>query len=170
MIQIESGKNACPICGGTLEAVTEKREVRVGARRTLVMDLFSRCAVCGESLYSPGQLDATLRRASEAIRREEGLLSPETIRKIREGLGLTQSSFEKLLGVGPKTVVRWEKGTVFQNRSTDSLLRLVETLPQAALFLSRLHAVPLPRGSQGDRIAEDLPPMRRRASSGPNPS
>jgi HTH-type transcriptional regulator/antitoxin MqsA len=89
-------------------------------------------------------MDATLRRASEAIRREEGLLMPDEIRGIRHHLGLTQEAFEKLLGVGPKTVVRWEKGTVFQNRSTDSLLRVVRAEPGAVLFLARLRAVNLP--------------------------
>jgi HTH-type transcriptional regulator/antitoxin MqsA len=88
-------------------------------------------------------MDATLRRASDAIRREEGLLSSKAIRGIRQNLGLTQHEFEKLLGVGPKTVVRWEKGTVFQNRSTDSLLRVIDALPESARFLARLHGVTL---------------------------
>jgi HTH-type transcriptional regulator/antitoxin MqsA len=86
-------------------------------------------------------MDATLRRASDAIRKEEGLLSSRAIRGIRAKLGLTQHEFEKLLGVGPKTVVRWEKGTVFQNRSTDSLLRVIDALPESARFLARLHGV-----------------------------
>jgi len=71
-------------------------------------------------------------------------LSPGEIRAIRERLRLTQRAFEKLLGVGPKTAVRWEKGTVFQNRSTDSLLRLVDAQPESARFLARIHDVTLP--------------------------
>ena len=59
--------------------------------------------------------------------------------EIREGLGLTQQSFEQLLGVGPKTVVRWERGTVFQNRATDSLLRVIRAFPEAARFLGDHH-------------------------------
>ena len=69
---------------------------------------------------------------------------PDQIRGIRQGLGLTQDAFEKLLGVGPKTVVRWEKGTVFQNRSTDSLLRVVAAHPESARFLALLNGVSLP--------------------------
>jgi len=71
-------------------------------------------------------------------------MSPQDIRGIRERLGLTQHAFEKLLGVGPKTVVRWEKGTVFQNGSTDSLLRVIDALPEAARFLAGVHGVALP--------------------------
>jgi HTH-type transcriptional regulator/antitoxin MqsA len=130
------------------------------------MDHFSRCRACRGTFYAPGELDATLLQASEAIRREEGLLFPENIRKIRERLGLTQSAFEKLLGVGPKTVVRWEKGTVFQNRSTDSLLRLVDALPECGLLLARLHEVSLPDDVQRDLISEAKKPEAHRATIG----
>ena len=136
--------DSCPVCGGPLEAVSEEREIRIGTRCARVPDRFSYCKACEDAYYEPGHMDATLRRASEAIRREEGLLTPDQIRGIRQTLGLTQDAFEKLLGVGPKTVVRWEKGTVFQNRSTDSLLRVVGAHPESARFLARLHGVDLP--------------------------
>ena len=134
---------SCPACDGRLEPVSKERAVRIGTRSARVLDQFFRCTACEESYYAPGQMDATLRRASDAIRHEEGLLSPEEIRAIRKRLGLTQHAFEKLLGVGPKTVVRWEKGTVFQNRSTDSLLRVIDAQPGSARFLARLHGVTL---------------------------
>jgi HTH-type transcriptional regulator/antitoxin MqsA len=135
---------SCPICGSRLEPASEEREIRIGTRSARVMDRFLRCPGCEEVLYLPGQMDATLRRASEAIRQEEGLLSPSEILAIRARLHLSQQAFERLLGVGPKTVVRWEKGTVFQNRSTDSLLRVVAEFPEVARFLAGLHGVVLP--------------------------
>ena len=144
MTRTESPIATCPLCGGFLEVVSEEREVRIGTRSARVRDQFSSCSACEEEYYAPGQMDATLRRASDAIRREEGLLTPHQIREIRQGLGLTQDAFEKLLGVGPKTVVRWEKGTVFQNRATDSLLRVVRAQPESARFLASLHGVLLP--------------------------
>jgi len=143
MIDLNLSMGPCPVCCGVLSAVSEEKEVRIGRRSARVMDDFGRCADCGEAFYAPGQMDATLRRASEAIRREEGLLSSEAVREIRGKLGLTQRAFEKLLGVGPKTVVRWERGSVFQNRSTDSLLRVLDALPESARFLGRLHRVTL---------------------------
>ena len=135
---------ACPACEGRMNPVSEERETRIGRRSVRVLDQFFRCSACEEVFYAPGQMDVTLRRASEAIRKEEGLMSPRDIRRVREGLGLTQHAFEKLLGVGPKTVVRWEKGTVFQNASTDSLLRVIDALPESARFLAGLHGVTLP--------------------------
>jgi HTH-type transcriptional regulator/antitoxin MqsA len=79
--------------------------------------------------------------ASDRIRDEEGLLRSSRIHSIRSELGLTQQQFEQLLGVGPKTVVRWEKGTVFQNRATDSLIRLVAEVPGVAAHLAQRHGV-----------------------------
>ena len=143
MIDQELSVASCPVCGGSLNSVSEEREVRIGRRSAQVVDESGRCADCGETFYAPDQMNETLRRASDAIREEEGLLSSEAVRGIREKLGLTQQAFEELLGVGPKTVVRWEKGTVFQNRSTDSLLRVIDALPESARFLARLHGVPL---------------------------
>jgi HTH-type transcriptional regulator / antitoxin MqsA len=133
----------CPICAGALEAISEEREVAVGNRSALVLDQYFRCEGCRESFYAPGQMDATTRRASDAIRAAEGLLLPAEIRGIRERFGLTQQAFEQLLGVGPKTVVRWEKGSVFQNKATDSLLRVVDRFPEVAGFLAELHGVPV---------------------------
>ena len=143
MISIEHSGGICPVCFDRLTTVSEEQDVRIGRRSVRVLDQFSRCTGCDEAFYAPRQMDATLRRASEAIRQEEGLLSPGEIRAIRERLRLTQRAFEKLLGVGPKTVVRWEKGTVFQNRATDSLLRLVDAQTESARFLARLHGVTL---------------------------
>ncbi len=136
--------DSCPVCDGPLEEVSKDQEVRIGKRSARVRNRFSYCGACGEAYYAPGQMDAALRHASEAVRRKEGLLTPGQIRETRRTLGLTQGAFEKLLGVGPKTVVRWEKGTVFQNRATDSLLRIVGAQPESARFLACLHGVDLP--------------------------
>lgn len=149
----------CPICEGPTEAISEHREVRVGNRSACVLDQYFRCPACDEAFYAPGQMDATMRRASDAIRAREGLLRSEEIRDIREGLGLTQRTFEQLLGVGAKTVVRWEKGSVFQNKATDALLRVVGRFPEVAGFLADLNAVelrapspPSPRPSEDTRV------------------
>ncbi|MBA2245904.1 MAG: type II toxin-antitoxin system MqsA family antitoxin [Gemmatimonadetes bacterium] len=119
------------------------REVQIGQRSAVVEDEFFRCIKCGEELYAPGMMDAVMRRAAEKIRREEGLLIPAEIRAIRERYGLTQTEFERLLGVGPKTVVRWERGTVFQNAATDALLRLLDANEENARLLAERHGVTL---------------------------
>jgi putative zinc finger/helix-turn-helix YgiT family protein len=133
----------CAVCGGEARLVSEEREVRVGRRAVRVGDEFYRCLACGEELYLPGMMDAVLRRAAERIRAEDGLLAPEQVKSIRTKLGLTQPDFERLLGVGKNTCVRWERGTVPQSAATDSLLRLVDRFPENAEFLAELHGVEL---------------------------
>lgn len=139
----------CPICESAMEFVREERPVSIGKRSATVPDEFLRCTQCGEELYLPGQMEATQVRASRSIRQAEGLLQPEEIKGIRDDLGLSQSAFEQLIGVGPKTVVRWERGTVFQNSSTDVLLRVLRRFPEVARFLAARHAVELPRSARG---------------------
>lgn len=139
---------SCPVCEGHLEGISQKREVRIGTRSTWIRDQFLRCTGCEEEFYLPGQMDATLTRAAEALRKEEGLLTPSEVRAVRLRYGLSQQAFERLLGVGPKTVVRWEKGTVFQNHATDSLLRVLDRFPEVARYLADLHGVPLPDSAE----------------------
>jgi HTH-type transcriptional regulator/antitoxin MqsA len=138
-------RDACVICGGDVRQVQAAHEVRVGQRTVTLESDHRQCVQCGERFFSPDQLDEIQKRAADTVRREEGLLFPWDIRGIRTRLGLTQAQFERLLGAGPKTVVRWEKGTVFQNGATDSLLRVLAALPEAALILARHHGVSLSR-------------------------
>ena len=95
-----------------------------------------RCTQCGEVFLG---LDAAERLQREAVRRlraSHGLLGPEEIRSLRRSLHLSQATLEKLLGVGPKTVVRWEKGTVFQSATADRLMRLLMVMPELKSVLS----------------------------------
>ena len=137
----------CWMCDGVADLVTEEREVRIGSRTACVPEEFFRCRECGEEFYLPSQMDASQIRAADRIRAEDDLLEPAEIRAIRESLGLTQRKFEILLRVGPKTVVRWERGTVFQNRATDTLLRVIREFPEAARFLAERSGVSLPRSA-----------------------
>lgn len=134
----------CIECDGTLRLVREDRELQMGNRSAVVEHELYRCAACAEEYLTPDQMDEVQRRASARIREEEGLLLPEEIRALRERLALTQREFEKLLGVGQKTVARWERGTVFQNPSTDALLRVLQSIPDAVEFLAQRHGVKLP--------------------------
>jgi DNA-binding transcriptional regulator YiaG len=61
----------------------------------------------------------------------------------RSSDSVVPSTFERVLRVGPKTVVRWERGTVFQNRATDTLLRMIRDVPAAREYLMA-GAVPRP--------------------------
>jgi len=97
---------------------------------------YSRCGECGDEFYTRSQSLAASRARANALRAHENLLGPSEIRAFREKYGLTQEKLERLLGVGAKTVVRWERGTVAQGRAADSLLRILAKLPGALEFLA----------------------------------
>jgi HTH-type transcriptional regulator/antitoxin MqsA len=130
MIQI------CPECGGSLERARVVREVQVGHRSIPVEVEVSRCSSCGEILLAAGQMRDMQRRAAEIARQEDGLLSPDEIRDLRERDHLSQEAFERLIKAGPKTVTRWERGTVCQNGTADTLMRLLRDDPAIAARLA----------------------------------
>lgn len=118
----------CPICGGgTLE---EKRgEYRFdpppnipGGTMTVPDATWFSCSTCGEEI-----LPDALSKAIEAQRyRRLGLLMPSAIREVRERTGLSAVDITHLLGVGEKTYTRWENGKSIQNKSNDTLIRLLD--------------------------------------------
>lgn len=103
-----------------------------------------RCDVCGEEEFSFEQMQAVERQAGQAYRQQQGFLQPEEIRALRERLGLTQAQLEDALGLGKKTVARWEAGRVLQQRSLDNLLRAIDRFPQVLGFLAERQAVEVP--------------------------
>ena len=127
----------CEECGGRVEQSAETISVDLRGETISVEGIdHGRCTQC-EEVYL--DLDSTERLQQEAVRRlrkARGLLTPAEIRDLRTSLGLSQARFEKLLGTGPKTVVRWEKGTVFQSVTADKLMRLLIAKPELAALVS----------------------------------
>ncbi len=135
--------DACPLCGGHLKERLSGRSIRVGSRTVSVLVSAPTCDSCGEYYLDDKSLEELQTRVANQIREQEDLLKPQEILAIRERLGLTQGDFEQFLGVGYKTVVRWERGTVFPNAATDNLLRVIANIPEAADFLSARSGVPI---------------------------
>lgn len=144
----------CHVCGGAAHIVSDPVEMHIGSRSTKVAAARMRCAKCGEEFFLPGQMELAQKAASSQLRSELGLLGPEDIRLLRLQYDLTQVDLERLLGVGAKTVVRWERGTVFQNQATDALLRVIRDVPEAAMYLAQSRGIAIRRQ---DVAAEVLP-------------
>lgn len=123
--------------------------MRMGDRPVTFVDLFYRCSRCGEEYLNGEMMDDSQRRATAVIRAEDGLLAPDEIVGLRKKYGLTQAELERLIGAGPKTVVRWERGTVAQNRTADTLLRVLLDHPDVVAGLKRQNGLTKParRGS-----------------------
>ena len=119
---------SCPVCGNAeVGPVTAPRHVRADDGTMLEFtDQFNKCGRCGEEFYTRDQSLASSRAAASVVRGHENLLSPERIRAIRLSYQMTQADFERALRLGPKTVVRWESGTVRQSAIANSLLLAIE--------------------------------------------
>jgi HTH-type transcriptional regulator/antitoxin MqsA len=126
----------CAECGGMVAVSCAPLYFDVRGESVTVPGVeHGECGACGEVYLT---VDGAEVLQKEAIRRSKaamGLLSPDEIRSLRRSLALSQAGFENLLGVGPKTVVRWEKGTVFQSATADRLMRLVRAVPEIAATL-----------------------------------
>jgi len=117
----------CPFCGAQavrVASVTRTTTADDGVRLKY-RERLSRCARCGEESLTHEQSLAASRSRASVLRTHEGLLAPEEIRNIRGRYGLSQAELERMLGLGAKTVVRWERGTVRQSQAADLLLRIV---------------------------------------------
>jgi putative zinc finger/helix-turn-helix YgiT family protein len=125
----------CPICGSnSLKKMRGQYEFKLpenmGSGMISISDTtWEECGACGEHILST-ELHEALER--ERYRRL-GLLLPQQIREIRKRAGLSQKEAAKILGVGEKTYTRWESGRSLQNKSSDNLIRLIDS--SAELFV-----------------------------------
>lgn len=130
-------------CGDHLELVERTREFPIHGTTVPVREELYRCAVCGEEEYSYEQALAAERRAGEIYRDQNGFLQPDEIAALRRRWGVTQAQLEAALGLGRKTVARWEAGRVLQTRALDNLLRAIDRFPAVLGFLSERQGVRL---------------------------
>ena len=143
----------CYLCGGESPLTREVRSVPIGSRTAVVEDEFYRCPRCHEDVYLGNMADETSRRAAAVIRAEDGLLTPDDIVALRGKYGLSQAALERLIGAGEKTVVRWERGTVAQNKTADTLLRVLADHPEVVTQLARERGLKLKKASAKPRRA-----------------
>lgn len=130
-------------CGGTFHTLVEPAPVHIRGRDVEVDQERYRCDGCGEELFDLWQVDDARVAAARKLNEDEGLLQPEEIKELRESLGLTQTEFEKALGIGEKTVIRWEKGKVLPSQAMAMLLLLIKRDPAAMVFLADKRGVRL---------------------------
>lgn len=118
----------CPFCG-TVTLETRSGDFHftppdniLGGAMVIPCATWLECATCGEKII-PHALDEAL---DLLTCRRLGLLTPSEIQEIRKRTGLSAVNMAKLIGVGEKTYTRWESGKSFQNKSSDTLIRLLD--------------------------------------------
>jgi putative zinc finger/helix-turn-helix YgiT family protein len=95
-----------------------------------------RCKNCGAIVLDDDASD----RLSDSLREAAGLMSPEQIRRHREGLGLTQKQLANLLRISESTLCRWETGGQIQQRCMDAFLRVAFQSAEARRILGDMGA------------------------------
>ena len=127
----------CAECGGAVEVSYAPVPFEVRGETVAVEGIpHGVCLACGEVYLSLEAADQLQRAALAKSKAARQLLSSEEIRDLRHSLALSQAAFEDLLGIGAKSVVRWERGTVFQSATADRLMRLIRLMPELAGVLS----------------------------------
>lgn len=130
----------CICCESRNTYVTERtRTLKIGAREiTVANDQITACHDCGTTFYTADQSTNAERRLIDARKEQEGLLTSSQIKALRNSLDLSQAQLEAALGVGAKTVVRWENGTAVQSKALDDVLRLIQLDPDNLRLLVRV--------------------------------
>lgn len=136
MINFKSG-DICPLCEvGVLHEDTGEFSFDYKGKHFCVKNITQfRCAECSEIFLNREIEREVERMAIEFRRREDGLLTPFEIKKLRETIGCSQVDFAKLLDIGEKTFARYETGAVTQSRAMDIALRLIMDDPDRALAI-----------------------------------
>lgn len=75
-------------------------------------------------------------RLYNEYRKLKGLLLPEKIKEIRKKFGVTQTVFAKVLGLGDKTIARYENGSL-QDMAQNNLIKSVHDNPIYFLILMK---------------------------------
>jgi len=126
----------CQECGGEYRNSSEPIIYRVHGEDITVEGIEHRvCDGCGDELLSLKNTSALQRRANDEYRTRHGFLSGEEIKAIRTSFNATQEEFQRVIRSGPKSMTRWEKGTVLQTGVTDTLLRVLRRFPMAYHWL-----------------------------------
>ena len=86
--------------------------------------LVSFCSECGEEVWNDELDENNLQKAYTIYRTNHGLLQPYEIYNIREKYGVSQTLFARILGLGDKTITRYENGSI-QDKAQNNLIALV---------------------------------------------
>jgi putative zinc finger/helix-turn-helix YgiT family protein len=106
--------------------------VEYGGKSGDIPDRRMRCGSCGNISYSGDQISEHELAVAAKARELGGLLSAKDLENTRKKYRLTQREMEALLGTGPKTWIRWERGKVVQSKLADTVIRQIASSPRVA--------------------------------------
>lgn len=115
----------CPKCQKEREfEIREENESYPIRNETIrIIAKITYCKHCGEQIWNDQLDDENLKTAYRKFRMSHSLLQPEEIKKIRQEYALSQTDFGRILGLGDKTIARYENGSI-QDQAPNNLIML----------------------------------------------
>ncbi len=127
----------CPVCGkGKLVRKNQPQRFRYKGKSFRYEQPGWWCGVCREGILETEDMEATEQVLYDFRATVDGYLTRAEVRRIRKKLGLTQAQAGTLFGGGHNAFSRYESGAARPPKSTDTLLRLLDTHPHL------LHEIP----------------------------
>ena len=122
-------KRLCHIDGNEMKRDERPFEVRYKGHSETVSLPGWYCS-CGESLHSKTEMKVTDAALKRLKAKEKGVFPPETIRAIRNRIGLTQEEAGALFGGGPRAFQKYESGEIMPSRTMCATLYFVVRKPE----------------------------------------
>ena len=115
----------CPFCASyeEFDVTHVDYQANVRGERFPCQKHVARCRKCGEEVFVQEIADQDLVLAFETYKKRVGLLTAEEIRRFRKSKGLSATRLAKILGLGEKTITRFETGDI-QSKAVDTSIRL----------------------------------------------
>jgi putative zinc finger/helix-turn-helix YgiT family protein len=122
----------CADCGGEYLLTNKLGEFEVRGE-TFEVGIYERyvCQNCGEELFPASVASKLQRTANDLYRQKHKMMTGQEIQVLRAEHNIAQEELEDILGVGKKTVARWENGKCIQSKTADTLLRVFQKFPAA---------------------------------------
>lgn len=116
----------CEHCEGFVQTFCDIRQETYPVRGedVVIEATVAICQDCNAPVHDEDLDEANLQKAYDLYRQSRGILSPGTIREIREQYGLSQRAFACLLGFGEVTIHRYETGAI-PDKTHDAIIKHV---------------------------------------------
>lgn len=93
------------------------------------------CDASDESIHTGEDMKVSDRALNRLKAKVEGLLDPETVKRIRKRLNLTQKDAGRLIGGGPNAFQKYESGDIVVSHAVMSALLLLDRDPSGLSLL-----------------------------------
>ncbi|MCE2892398.1 MAG: type II toxin-antitoxin system MqsA family antitoxin [Aquidulcibacter sp.] len=125
----------CPETGSVMYRDIRPMTIKYKGRQVEIQMPGWYCDESDESIHTGDDMKISDRALNRLKAEVENLLVPETVRRIRMRLGLSQKDAGRLIGGGPNAFQKYESGDVLVSHGVASALLLLERDPSGLSVL-----------------------------------